>query len=38
MSIIRALVDSTGATVQFSKRYEPSLPGYSDRIITVSGA
>ena len=34
---IKSMVDSTGAVVHFAKRYEPSLPGHSDRVISVTG-
>jgi hypothetical protein len=37
MVVVRAMVDNTGATVRFAKRFEPSLPGCSDRIITIAG-
>lgn len=37
MVTIKSMVESTGATVHFATRYEPSLSGHSDRIVIVSG-
>ena len=37
MATIKSMVDSTGATVHFATRFEPSLPGESDRVVNISG-
>ena len=38
MSVMKSISESTGATVHFAKRFEPSLPGCSDRAVTITGS